>query len=766
MARAFDGVGQFLSVDIDLSAHAVTAVSLWLYWERNFADQDVAFSFGWSGNGFIFIPNTTNGPGGNSLVGMDGASGSKFWLDTFPEPTAATWHHLFCVFDRATPVNRVWLDSVEQTLTANLHSGDWPGGNFSNSTLYLMTYDSASLFGAGRMGEVGLYSGALGEAHALSLHGGGVGSSPDMVRPDALLHYWKLLDADGDIDYWGQANLSAVGSPPYHQHPPMVYPSWYGQVVRRAAAAYSLSIESGTFALTGQAVALRATHKLAIASGSFDETGQVVGLKRGYPLSVGAGSYSETGTAVNFRRTYAATIASGSFDLSGQAVTLRRGYPLAVASGSYVLTGQAVTLTYAAPEITFDASSNSGYVNDSFDWLHTNAGDYLVVGVALLGEETVSAVTFNGDALTRLGTRTSAGSLLKIELWGLANPDIGTFDVAVSLADSIEWIGMASSYNGVHQTTPTEDFDSATGISDVDDGIASVNITSVTDHCLIVGFVATNDESISVGAGQTERENESTTGASAALSDEGTISPAGEMTLSWSGVGDGQTWVIAGVPLRPASAMYSLGIGGGSFTLAGTAAGLKAGRKLAIGAGSFSETGTAVGLKRGYPIAVASGSYSLDGTAVGLRRGYPIAVASGSYTLSGQSVGLKRGYPIGVGSGSYTLSGEAVGLKRGYPIGVGSGSYALSGQAVSFLRSYVVAVASESYTLGGQAVGLKHSSMIVVGAGTYALTGSEVSFVLGVAIRGPFRSLAWQYFVPGGSGQAFSAGAQGKGQGV
>ena len=205
--------------------------------------------------------------------------------------------------------------------------------------------------------------------------------------------------------------------------------------------------------------------------------------------------------------------------------------------------------------IVFDAASNGGYTaaSNTDTWSHTNAGNYLVVGVAMLAVANVSSVTYNGDALTLLGSRTSAGTLLRVELWGMVAPDIGTFDIVVTLDAAVAWAGVATSWHNVHQTSPTEGFNSATA-TNVGAADATVDVTTVADKDMVVDVLATSDGAVTVGASQTQRANVTGVAGSGCMSNEGVKSPAGAVTMSWTDVGAAQTWVIGGIALRPLEA--------------------------------------------------------------------------------------------------------------------------------------------------------------------------------------------------------------------
>lgn len=208
--------------------------------------------------------------------------------------------------------------------------------------------------------------------------------------------------------------------------------------------------------------------------------------------------------------------------------------------------------------ILFDASSNGGYTaaSNTDTWSHTCSGDdrFLVVGVAMLSlAQTVSGITYNGVALTLIGVRSSVTGAARVELWGLIAPATGANNIVVTLTGSIAFAGVASSYNNVHQTVPTEGFNSAQA-TNVGAADATVNVTTVADNDWTVDIVCTDDTAITVGAGQISRANVTGAGGSGAMSSEGTKTPAGSVTMSWTDVGALMTWAIGSVALRPVSA--------------------------------------------------------------------------------------------------------------------------------------------------------------------------------------------------------------------
>lgn len=208
--------------------------------------------------------------------------------------------------------------------------------------------------------------------------------------------------------------------------------------------------------------------------------------------------------------------------------------------------------------IAYDAASNSGeqLADDSYTWNHTCTGSnrYLVVGIGMLSlAQTVSSITYNSVAMSFLGAQSSVSGAARVELWGLIAPSTGSNAILVTLTGAINSGGVASSYTGVHQSSPTEAFNSAQA-TNVGAADATVAVTTVADNDWVVDVVASDDTAITVGTGQTSRNNIAGTVGAVANSDEGPKTPAGAVTMSWTNVGAAATWSIGGIALRPTTA--------------------------------------------------------------------------------------------------------------------------------------------------------------------------------------------------------------------
>jgi hypothetical protein len=185
-----------------------------------------------------------------------------------------------------------------------------------------------------------------------------------------------------------------------------------------------------------------------------------------------------------------------------------------------------VFASHAHAAITIDNTSSNGAFNISgvatLSWTHeTGAGANraLFVGVSTstttlpvgVPGNRVASVTYNGVALTRVGTATSPNSLNTSEIFRLVNPPAGANTVQVTLASVpvvgnpfVNYVvGGAISLNGVSQGTPNGAFFPSSGTSDS----PIVIVTDSAGGDLVLDTLAVSPSAVFVapGAGQIER---------------------------------------------------------------------------------------------------------------------------------------------------------------------------------------------------------------------------------------------------------------------
>jgi hypothetical protein len=140
-------------------------------------------------------------------------------------------------------------------------------------------------------------------------------------------------------------------------------------------------VNSGSFALTGNAADLVTTIKLAADSGSFSVSGQAATLSIDTKLQAGSGSFIVSGTA-DLRLDIRLSVNSGSFTVTGHAATLFEATALVASSGSFAVAGSATL--QAQVNVTFEVNSGSFSLSGSDVFygvtLGATAGNFQVAG--------------------------------------------------------------------------------------------------------------------------------------------------------------------------------------------------------------------------------------------------------------------------------------------------------------------------------------------------------------------------------------------------
>jgi len=120
--------------------------------------------------------------------------------------------------------------------------------------------------------------------------------------------------------------------------------------IERVAAANTLTVSQGSYAVAGQSVNLRAARRMAVTQGAYAISGQPVGLRGARQLAIAQGAYVLAGQSVTLTKSAAGglVVTQGAYAIAGQPVDLRAARRLAVSQGAYALAGQSVTLTKTA----------------------------------------------------------------------------------------------------------------------------------------------------------------------------------------------------------------------------------------------------------------------------------------------------------------------------------------------------------------------------------------------------------------------------------
>ncbi|OGY21383.1 MAG: hypothetical protein A2113_04320 [Candidatus Woykebacteria bacterium GWA1_44_8] len=209
----------------------------------------------------------------------------------------------------------------------------------------------------------------------------------------------------------------------------------------------------------------------------------------------------------------------------------------------------------ATSTIEFDsASSKAGTHVSSLTWPHNvGFGDdrILVVGVSFYNNPltAVTGVTYNGTASTQIGWSETIDNYFRIYLFRLVAPSIGTHSVVVTFSGQTSYIAAgATSWFGVHQTTPTGPFAAAHGFTS---SIASVSVNSAIGEVVVDVLGAIPNPVVTAGSNQIGRWNTTDGYTRGAGSSEQSSGPS--VTMSWT-LDPPREWAIGAVPLKPAPA--------------------------------------------------------------------------------------------------------------------------------------------------------------------------------------------------------------------
>lgn len=207
---------------------------------------------------------------------------------------------------------------------------------------------------------------------------------------------------------------------------------------------------------------------------------------------------------------------------------------------------------YAA--IAFDAFTDSAANINSFSHTSTGSNLVLVVGASYNdGSESITGITYNGVALTKIRRDTTGAPVdITTELWYLKAPATGANTVAITYTNNpTQRRHWAMTLTGIDQTTPLDAQNGGIGTA----ATISTVVTTVADNAWVVDSVMYNETDVlTVGAGQTQRLNAVQGTTKRLASHEGPKTPAGAVTMSWTGASGVDDWAISAASFAPAVA--------------------------------------------------------------------------------------------------------------------------------------------------------------------------------------------------------------------
>lgn len=200
-SAAFDGSSGAAQASINLTGTHELTVEFWMKWHAYGADDRLALEFTPNFNsnpgGFIVDPDAT--PGSDFAVTI--GNGSHYNNVMFERPSAETWHYYAFVIDTEEPAGSEITPYVDgRAVPYTKLVSDTGAGNFASSTLFWMSRDASTLFGAGSMQDLALYDTTLSpstilEHYALGEHApqAAFSSAPVVATAGVPVHF----DASG-----------------------------------------------------------------------------------------------------------------------------------------------------------------------------------------------------------------------------------------------------------------------------------------------------------------------------------------------------------------------------------------------------------------------------------------------------------------------------------------------------------------------------------------------------------------------------------------
>jgi PKD repeat protein len=178
-AVSFDGTNDSASANLSLSGTSKVTVEFWMKWNGYLNDDDLAMeytpNFNSVAGGFLIDPNAPQ-EGGKFGVGIGNGSARNNVF--FTRPSAGQWHHYAFVFDTSAAASEEIKPYVDGQPVAFTKTASGTGaGNFANSSLNFMSRGGNSLFGAGALDEVAIYTRAL-DAATVAAHYAGNPQTP------------------------------------------------------------------------------------------------------------------------------------------------------------------------------------------------------------------------------------------------------------------------------------------------------------------------------------------------------------------------------------------------------------------------------------------------------------------------------------------------------------------------------------------------------------------------------------------------------------
>ncbi len=155
---------------------------------------------------------------------------------------------------------------------------------------------------------------------------------------------------------------------------------------------------------------------------------------------------------------------------------------------------------------------------------------------------------------------------------------------------------------------------------------------------------------------------------------------------------------------RNAPASFHLAAARGQFSVAGTAAGLIAPRRLIVAPGTFAVSGGTAAEVTSRRLVAATGTFTVTASASGEVTGRRLTAAAGSFVVAGSASSKLATRRLTASTGTFTVTASPASLPTTHRLTAGTGTFTLAGSAATLRSAHRLFAAPGAFTVAGQPV--------------------------------------------------------------
>lgn len=276
MARLLDiGHTQALQVDeTPITVRPLTA-SCWFKCTDEFINSQTVWALVDStSNDEFFTVRLMGGHPGDPVRSVSGDGGFETIVEAMLGYTANTWHHVAVTY-AADKTDTIWLDGANKNSIIN---GQVPTG-LNRLSLGRFGGVSPKFYYDGAIGDISFWNIALTEEQIVALS---QGAPPEIIRPDKLASYHRLLFGDGDREYRGKASLkfTAINNPTWSNPNPLTRGPSRAIVITKPRAVTSSSQTSSTLSSSTASSSTVSSSTVSSLSSPSSVLGRIAAIER------------------------------------------------------------------------------------------------------------------------------------------------------------------------------------------------------------------------------------------------------------------------------------------------------------------------------------------------------------------------------------------------------------------------------------------------------------------------------------------------------